>query len=137
MALQSIMFCGGCSKIWRFEFNLSETVEVTFGESVRAYNSLKNNQQWQLNDCAIKVQQSCEHVGEVSCGIRPGGLNPTCGANLWHTVGLARMLYSCELWNISEMNLHILEVTNRYTEKRIQWLCSTTRSKAGTGGMEM
>ena len=90
-------------------------MEVTFGESVRTYNSLKNNRKWQLSDCAIKVQQSCEHVGMIlagnvsqkeqckvaakkgkevvscllSCGIRSGGLNPVCGADLWRTVGLA------------------------------------------------
>ena len=105
----------GYSKRWRFEFNPSKTVKVTFGESVRTYNSLKNNRKWQLSDCAIKVQQSCEHVGMIlagnvsqkeqckvaatkekevvscllSCGIRSGGLNPVCGADLWRTVGLA------------------------------------------------
>ena len=56
------------SKRWRFGFNPSKAVEVTFGESVRTYNSLKNNRQLQLNDCAIKVQQSCQHVGMILAG---------------------------------------------------------------------
>ena len=56
------------SKRWRFEFNPSKTVEVTFGKSVRTYNSFKNNRQWQLNDCAIKMRQSCKHVGMILAG---------------------------------------------------------------------
>ena len=55
-------------KKWRFEFNPSKTVEVALGESVRTYNSLKNNRQWQLNDYTIKTQQSCKPVGMILAG---------------------------------------------------------------------
>ena len=108
------------------------------------------------------MQQSCEHVGMIlagnnslgeqcevaakkgkevvscllSCGVRPGGLNHICGAHLWRTVGLARMLYSCELWNnMSKSDLLKLEVSNRFAGKRIQGLCNTTRSEAVTGSI--
>lgn len=150
------------SKRWRFEFNPDKSVEVTFGESTKSYNSLKNRRVWWLNDCSIKVQQSCEHVGMIltgdgsqkeqcdvaakkgkevvscllSCGIRPGGLNPICGVELWRTVGLARMLYGCELWcNMSKSDIYKLEVVNRFAAKRIQGLSSTTRSEAVTGSI--
>ena len=52
------------------------------------------------------------------------------------TVGLARMLYGCELWNnMSKSDLLKLEVSNRFAGKRIQGLCNTTRSEAVTGSI--
>ena len=90
------------SKRWRFEFNPEKSIEVTFGESTKTYNLLKNKRKLWLNVSPIKVLQSCEHVGMIlagddslgeqcevaakkgkevvscllSCGVRPGGLNP-------------------------------------------------------------
>ena len=46
------------------------------------------------------------------------------------------MLYGCKIWNnMSETDLHVLEATNQFAAKKIQGLCSTTRSEAATGGI--
>ena len=150
------------SKKWRFEFNPGKTVEITFGESTKAYKLVKNKRKWILNGCSIKIEKDCEHVGMIltndfsnmeqcqvaakkgrevvssmlSCGVRPGGLSPICGVHLWRTVGLTAMLYGSELWsNLKQSDLKLLDLTNRFAAKRMQGSPPCTRSEAATGNI--
>lgn len=150
------------SKKWRFEFNSEKSVVITLGESTRTNNVLKQQRVWTINGEAIKEKVSEVHVGillsgtfsnkercmlaatkgkEVtscllSSGVRPGGLNPICGVDLWRTVGISRMLYGCELWwDMTQSDLLSLEVANRFAAKRIQGLPPSTRSEAATGSL--
>ena len=78
-----------------------------------------------------------EAVASLMCaGIRPGGLNPICGAEIWKSVGLARMLYGSQLWwNMTKTDLETLERVNRLAAKRMQGLCLTTKSEAAIGNL--
>ena len=72
----------------------------------------------------------------MGAGIRPGGLNPICGAEIWKSVGLARMLYGSQLWwNMTKTDLETLERVNRLAAKRMQGLCLTTKSEAAIGNL--
>ena len=72
----------------------------------------------------------------MSVGIRPGGLNPIFGAEVWKTIGLAKMFYGSQLWwNITKTDMGVLENANRFTGKRAQGLFPTTRSEAVTGNL--
>lgn len=150
------------SKKWRFEFNPDKTVAITLGESTKTNNLLKKQRAWRLNGVVIEEKASDVHVGVLlsgnflnkercvsaatkgkevtscllSSGVRPGGLNPICGVDLWRTVGLSRMLYGCELWwNLTASDLAILETPNRFAAKRMQGLPSSTRSEAAIGNL--
>lgn len=69
-------------------------------------------------------------------GVRPGGLNPVCGAELWRAVGLPRMLYGAELWGgISKTDMEKLEITHKFAVKRIQGFSPTTRTEAAIGSL--
>ena len=35
----------------------------------------------------------------MSAGIRPGGLNPICGACMWKYFGIPAMFHGCEVWS--------------------------------------
>ena len=150
------------SKKWRFTFNASKTTTITFGESIVANIKNKEKRTWILDNQPIEEKSTCEHVGMIlsadlssstrtkkavnkgnevisalmSVGMRPGGLNPICGIELWKSVGLSKMLYGSELWwNITKMDLDMMEHVNRSTAKRSQGLCHTTRSEAAIGNL--
>ena len=150
------------SRRWRFQFNVGKTRIVTFGETTRSRNINKSNRRWFLDDLVIEEIEEYSHVGikisgnfsstnrtmemakkgrEVvaslmSTGIRPGGINPIVGVNVWLTVGLPRMLYGSELWNcLSLTEINILKRTNRFAAKRIQGLGPYTKSEAATGSV--
>lgn len=150
------------SRRWRFVFNVSKTRVVTFGETTRSRNVNKLNRKWILNELEITESEDYTHVGirisgnfsstnrtlemakkgrEVvaslmSTGIRPGGINPIVGVNVWLTIGLPRMLYGCELWsNLTSTETDILKRTNRFAAKRIQGLGVHTKSEAATGSI--
>ena len=150
------------SKKWRFDFNISKTSIITFGESSRLFQTNSKLRRWLLYNMPIEENQSCEHVGMLltgdfsgkerslemarkgkgvvsslmSAGARPGGLNPVCGINLWLTIGLPTMLYGCELWsNMTKSDLETLERVNRFAAKRIQGLAPSTRSEAAIGSL--
>ena len=68
--------------------------------------------------------------------MRPGGLNPICGIELWKSIGLSKMLFGSELWwKITKSDLDLLERVNRSAAKRAQALCPTTRSEAVNGSL--
>ena len=72
----------------------------------------------------------------MSAGVRPAGLNPICGINIWTTVGLPTMLFGGELWsNITKTEYDILERVNRFAAKRAQGLAPSTRSEAALGSL--
>ena len=111
------------SNKWRFQFNPGKTVVVTFGETTQMHNLRKVTRQWYLKGVAIEEKTSWNHVGItlsgnfssyersmkaakkgkasmgalMSAGIRPGGLNPICGASMWKSFGIPAMLYGCEV----------------------------------------
>ena len=150
------------SRLWRFAFNVSKTKIVTFGETTRSWKLNKSNRKWILDDLHIEESEDYTHVGikisgnfssmnrtmemakkgrEVvasimSTGIRPGGINPIVGANVWLTIGLPRMLYGCELWsNLTKTEVDILNRTHRFASKRIQGLGPRTKSEATIGSI--
>lgn len=150
------------SRCWRFEFNVTKTRAVVFGETSRARNISMGKRKWLLNGQEIEESDMYTHVGitlsgnfrsrnrteeagkkgiEVvsslmSSGIRPGGINPIVGANVWLTIGLPRMLYGCELWNnLTQTEIDILNRTNRFAAKRLQGLGPQTKSEAAIGSI--
>ena len=150
------------SNKWRFLFNISKTTIVTFGESSVVNSCNKKKRTWYLYNQPIVEKKTCEHAGIIlssdfssrerttnaakkgkevvsslmSVGVRPGGLNPICGAEVWKTTGLAKMLYGSQLWwNITKTDLGVLENANRFAAKRAQGLCPMTRSEAVTGNL--
>ena len=72
----------------------------------------------------------------MSVGMRPGGLNPICGIELWKSIELSKMLYGSELWwNITKTDLDTMERVYRSAAERSQGLCYTTRSEAAIGNL--
>lgn len=150
------------SSKWRFEFNPSKTVEVTFGETTQVHNKRKQLRKWKLYNSAIKEKECWTHVGiELSgnfssskrtyeccrkaksailslagLGLRPNALNPICALSLWHSIGIPTALYGCELWNnLTTSELEMLERTQCYIAKFIQGLHPNTRSEAAIGNL--
>lgn len=150
------------SNKWRFTFNPSKTFIVTFGETTQAFQKNKEMRRWYLYNKPVEEKQYCEHVGILlsgnfsshkrtqelvnkgkeiiaslmSVGVRPGGLNPICAAEIWKSVGLPKMLYACHLWwNLSQTDMDDLERVNRLAAKRAQGLCATTKSEAALGSL--
>lgn len=132
------------SKKWRFTFNVSKTTTNTFGESTAANIKNKEKRTWILDNQPIEEKSTCEHVGMtlfadlssstrtkeavnkgnevvsalMSVGMRPGGLNPIFGIELWKSIGLSKMLYGSELWwNITKTDLDTMERVNRSAAK--------------------
>ena len=150
------------SNKWRFIFNPSKTFIVTFGESTQAFQRNKDTRTWYLYNRPMEEKQYCEHVGILlsgnfsghkrtqemvnkgkeiiaslmSVGVRPGGLNPICAAEIWKSVGLPKVLYACHLWwNLSQTDMNDLERVKRLAAKRAQGLCATTKSEAALGSL--
>ena len=150
------------SKSWRFNFNPAKTIEVTFGESNRSNLEHNLGRKWLLVKVEMEEKPAWDHIGNilfgdfsnneicnaasrkgkevVSCmlsgGVRPGGLNPISGVDIWRTVGLSKMLYGAESWlGINKTYMERLEITNRFAEKRIQGLAPLARSVAAIGSI--
>ncbi len=94
--------------MWQFLFNLSKTAVVTFGESSTDYRKNKINRTFFLHKQRFPEKQACDHAGIIpsgnfsstlrtkemihkgkesvpslmNVGVRPGGLNPICGAEV-------------------------------------------------------
>ena len=111
------------SSKWRFEFNSSKTIAVTFEKSTQTHKVKKSTRHWFINNVLIEEKADWDHVGinlsgnfssmerskkaankgkSVSgllsrVGLRVGGLNPICGSNIWKSFGLPSILYGCEL----------------------------------------
>ena len=109
------------SNKWRYIFNPSKTFIVTFDETTQAFQKNKEMRTWYLYNKPIEKKQYCAHVGILlsgnfsghkrtqelmnkrkeiiaslmSVGVRPGGLNPICAAEIWKSVGQSKMLYAC------------------------------------------
>ncbi len=72
----------------------------------------------------------------MSAGVKPGGLNPVCAAEIWKSVGLPKVLYACDLWwNLSQTDMSDLERVNRLAAKSVQGLCATTKSEVALGSL--
>ena len=124
------------SKTWRFEFNIKKSGVVVFGETTRAWNSLKKSRKWLLYGKPIAEDSTIEHVGIIlsgsfsgnvqtaeavakgrevvsslmTAGIPLGVINPICGRFIWHSIGLPKMLYGAELWcQLTNTNILSLE----------------------------
>jgi hypothetical protein len=121
----------------------------------------KLTREWYLNCVKITENSSWEHVeislsgnfsstertkaaankGKAYVGalihakVRPAGLNPTIGVNVWRSYGLPAMLYGSEVWwNLTQTEEEILNRANAFAAKRIQGLCITTSSSHGALG---
>ncbi len=143
---------------WRFQFNPDKTTVVTFGETTQMNNCRKRTRSWHLKGKEISEKHSWRHVGillngnfssyerstEVvkkgkavvyslmGAGIRPGGLNPICGATVWRTFGIPAILYGCEVWsNLSKTENEILNRATAFAVKQIQDLCPKTHKTIG------
>ena len=103
---------------------------ITFGETTQMNNRRKETRSWHIKGKDISEKHSWEHIdmllnGNFStferstevvkkgktvvyslmgAGIRPGGLNPICGATVWRTFGTPALLFGCEVWsNLSKL----------------------------------
>ena len=47
-------------------------------------------------------------------GARYGGLNPVTAAGLWRRIGIPRMIYGCELWQLNRHDILELEKSTEY-----------------------
>ncbi|CAB4026394.1 Hypothetical predicted protein [Paramuricea clavata] len=140
---------------WRFDFNTSKTIAVTFGETTRTFNKNNVTRNWKLYNAKVEEKRSWTHVeielsGDfngndrtknvckkaketvhslMNLGARSGRLNPMCGAGLWKTNGIPTCLYGCELWNtLGTTELNNLERAQRYASNIIQGLGPNTRT---------
>ncbi len=152
------------SNKWRFQFNPEKTTVVTFGETTQMNNRRKETRSWHLKGKDISEKHSWEHVGillnsnfssferstEVvkkgkavvyslmGAGIRPGGLNPICGASVWRTFGIPAILYGCEVWsNLSKTEDKILNRATAFAVKQIQGLSPKTHNAGALGTIGM
>ena len=85
------------SNKWRFLFNISKTTIVTFGESSVVNLCNKKKRTWYLYNQPSSDFSSRERTTNaarkgkevvsslMSVGVRPGGLNPICGAEVCET----------------------------------------------------
>jgi hypothetical protein len=121
---------------------------VTFGESSTDYRKNKINPTFFLYKQRFPEKRACEHVGIIpsgnfsstlrtkemirkgkesvaslmNVGVRPGGLNPICGAEVWKSIGLAKVLYGAQIWwNFTKTDLKNLDEVNRLAAKRMAW----------------
>ena len=150
------------SKKWRFDYNVTKTNIITFGEHINTHRRNVQQRCWTLYGKQIKEKLSSEHAGIrlsgnfsgtertvemarkgkavvsslMSAGVCPAGSNPICGIKIWATVGLPTMLFGCELWsNITKTEHEILERVDRFAAKRAQGLAPSTRSEATIGSL--
>ena len=128
------------------------------------HNSRKTTRKWFLKDTVVSEKASWDHVGIslsgnfsssdrskaaadkgrsvvgalMGVGIRPGGIHPICGANIWRSFGIPSMLYECELWsNLTDSEKQLLNRTTAFAAKRMQGLCANTHSSAALGAIGM
>jgi hypothetical protein len=48
---------------WRFDFNTSKTIAVTFGETTRTFNKNNATRNWKLYNDKVEEKRSWTHVG--------------------------------------------------------------------------
>jgi hypothetical protein len=48
---------------WRFDFNTSKTIAVTFGETTRTFNKNNATRNWKLYNAKVEEKRSWTHVG--------------------------------------------------------------------------
>ncbi len=69
------------------------------------------------------IRKGKESVASLrNVGVRPRGLNPICGAEVWKSIGLAKVLYGAQIWwNLTKTDLKNLDQVNRLAAKRMAW----------------
>ena len=152
------------SNKWRFKFNPDKTVVITFCETTQMNNLRKVTRKWFLKDVEIEEKTSWDHVGItlsgnfstkerslkaskkgkaamgylMTAGVRPGGLNPICGASLWKSFGIPAMLYGCELWwNLMMTEREILNHSSSFAAKHAQGFGPGTHTAGALGSFGM
>ncbi len=129
------------SNKWRFTFNATKTVILTFGESYRDHSVNRSIRDWQLGSRVISEKESWFNLGKIwhinnessafvskavtrgreagmvlmKMGAHYGGLNPIISVELWKWIGRPKMLYGCELWQLNRQDIFELEEVQNIT----------------------
>ena len=148
---------------WRFTFNSMKTIILTFGETKWERSVNQNTRNWKLGSQIISERERWCNLGKiwntnkdsspfvtkavsngrdagmvlVRMGARYGGLNPVTAAGLWRRIGIPRMVYGCELWQINSHDISELEKMQNITCRRIflkrltRWKWNSTNKMKG------
>ena len=144
---------------WRFTFNSMKTIILTFGETKWERSVNQNTRNWKLGSQIISERERWCNLGKiwhtnkdsspfvtkavsngrdagmvlVRMGARYGGLNPVTAAGLWRRIGIPRMVYGCELWQINSHDISELEKVQNITLRIMQGFLPGTSGSASRG----
>ena len=147
------------SNKWRFTFNATKTVILTFGESYRERSVNHSIRDWQLGSRVISEKESWFNLGKIwhinnessafvskavtrgreagmvlmKMGAHYGGLNPLISIELWKRIGIPKMLYGCELWQLNRQDIFELEKVQNITVRIMQGLLPGISGSAARG----
>ena len=66
-------------------------------------------------------------------GARYGGLNPVTAAGLWRRIGIPRMIYGCELWQLNRHDILELEKVQNIMVRIMQGFLPGTSGSTSRG----
>ena len=144
---------------WRFIFNSTKTVILTFGETMWERSVNQNTRKWELGVTNILEKDSWCNLGKIwhifkdfsplvtkavsngreasiilmRMGARYGGLNPVIAVGLWRRIGIPRMVYGCELWQLNRSDISELEKVQNIMVRVMQGFLPGTSGFASRG----
>ncbi len=147
------------SNKWRFTFNETKTVILTFGESYRERSVNHSIRDWQLGSRVISEKESWFNLGKIwhinnessafiskpvtrgreagmvlmKMGAHYGGLNPIISVELWKRIGIPKILYGCKLWQLNRQDIFELEKVQNITVRIMQGLLTGISGSAARG----
>ena len=151
------------SNKWRFTFNATKTVVLTFGESYWEHSVNHSIRDWHLGSRVILEKESWINLGKIwhinkdssafvskaitrgresgmvlmKMGARYGGLNPIISVELWKRIGIPKMLYGCELWQLNRHDIVELEKVQNITVRIMQGLLPGISGSAARGLLDL
>ena len=147
------------SQKWRFNFSVTKTVILIFGESQQEHEANIRSRTWKLGSQILSEKGSWSNLGKLwlanrdskeivskatcagreacfmlmAVGTRYGGLNPTVSSNLWRKIGIPKFLYGSELWQLKMNNYIELEKVQNIMVRIMQGLLPGTSGSAARG----
>ncbi|CAB4004395.1 Hypothetical predicted protein [Paramuricea clavata] len=147
------------SQKWRFNFSVTKTVILIFGESQQEHEANNRLRAWKLGSQILSEKglwsnlgklwlanrDSKEIVSKATCagrevcfmlmavGTRYGGLNPMVSSYLWRKIGIPKFLYGSELWQLKMNNYIELEKVQNIMVRIMQGLLPGTSGSAAQG----
>jgi hypothetical protein len=147
------------SQKWRFNFSVTKTVILIFGESQQEHEANNRSRSWKLGSQILSEKGAWSNLGKLwlanrdskeivlkatsagreacfmvmAVGTRYGGLNPTISSNLWRKIGIPKFLYGSELWQLKMKDYIELEKVQNIMVRIMQGLLPATSGSAARG----